>query len=376
MLAALQRELKDLIGDGRTEEVLDRLLGEVLPGSGEAFNQAMTQKASFGELQEGIINGILEDKDIRLKRNQINYALLQIIDRLVPADLHAAVRDLTEQARQVPDFHALGVNRTPQVEQFEMDRFFSPDPDCRVFFYYLHGDLRQEGPALVQRLGLELSGRRLEAAALTETFHGRQPIMIDTKPEPRGNAQLFQILLLKSLVEKFVGPVNNLQDLKNKTLADLMSSPRLSNLTADDAVCITVRLDHYNWNKAVVPPVLRNLYETFCNCTLPSTAPKFYFFFGLEYPKDKPAVRQEVAEAIAARQYGQAMEELQPVSAAEIAEWFTRHPPLLAEGLEAEEMVARHFPAALATHDMKDVITTLQRLIDAYNKGESLRQKN
>lgn len=374
MLVALKRELKEFVSDNEQQALCRRLLDEILNDQSELYNLTVSLLSRIGQMTTEDMEGVQSFEHGSLRFNNINKALLYVVDQVAPNDLNAQLSSKGEEFLHVPTNHSTGVDRSPQAEQFEMDLFLSEDPDKKVFFYYLHGDIRQEAPALIERLGLELSGRRLEASALSETFSGREPVMIDTKPEPRGNAQLFTILLLKSLVEKFVGPVNNMRDLKSKTLTDLLPSPKLGGMTADDSVCITVRLDHHNWNKAVVPPVLRELYEKFCNCELPADSPKFYFFFGLEYPKEKVNIRQEVADAIAARAYGEAFEELTPVTASHIEEWFTRHEPMIPDELEASELVALHF-SEQAEYDMKDVIATLRRLIDQHNKGVSLRQK-
>jgi hypothetical protein len=175
-------------------------------------------------------------------------------------------------------------------------------------------------------------------------------------------------------MEKFISPVNNMRGMEQKTLLDLLPSPKLSPLTGDDAVFITVRIDHHNWDKNVVPEVLRDLHQTFCKADLPADAPDFYFFFGMEYPRDKTQIKAEVTAAVRARKYGEAMDELLPVSLGHIANWFTHHEVMLPPKTTADAFVPSVFPKG-QNLDMIDVVGTLQQLIDKYNEGISLATK-
>ncbi len=371
MLSTLKRELKQLIGEDRADKLFDRLLGEVLRTESLLYNLTTQLKAQLRKLGRASAMGTVSVEQGNLNFNSINEGLFHVIDQLGPDDLSDDLRVRADTFLNVPPFHAYSVDRVAQVEQFEMERFFSDDPDCKIHFYYLHGDVRQEAHTFIERMGLELGGRTLSAAGLEQEFAGKRPIMAYCKPEPRGNKKLFEILLIKALLEQFIGPVNNMRDLATKSLSDLLPSPKFGGLEPGDPVCITVSLDHHNWNKAIVPAVLRELFEKFCGCELPPEAPTFYFYFGLEYSADRPDVRDEVKAALAEKQYGSVLEELLPVTAADVAEWFSRHRPLLPPGQEPEQVVAKYFPGD-GPFDMIDVEKTLLKLIDAHNKGLAL----
>lgn len=368
MLSALKRDLKNLVGQNELTEVLRRLKEEVVSGDSSCYNDVIIVEKRISALTKSSIQGIVSFENETITDNSTSVSILAIIDGLELDDLRTDLRRSTESFVSIPAYHAYAVNRMKQTEKFELDRFLPTDPAQKIHFYYLHGDSRQEVQSFVNRLSLELNGRTLSSDGLSQGNPGREPVFAACKPEPRDNAVLFHILLLKSLMEKFVGPVNDMNTLRQKTLKDLLASPKLGSLTNDDAVCILVTLDDYNWRKNVVITVLQQLYTSFCQVDLPASAPHFYFFFGIEYQKENTQVREEVAATIAERQYGEAMEELLAVNRNDINEWFTRHRPMIPPGVEVETLTQQFFPDAPEL-DMIDVETELKRLIDQHNKG-------
>lgn len=361
MLAALQRELKGYVAKDKLGELFDRLT-KLLRVESKLYNLTIGLQQSYSAARFEHVAGSLSFEEGNLQFSSIRNGLLYVIDEIRGVDLRPRPNQREQEFVDVPTFHAYGVNREEQASKFEEDQYFGDDPDCKVHFYYLYGDLRQEAPSLVKRLGLELTGRTLDATSLEVDYGGREPLFVECKPPPRPKARLFQLLLLKGMIEKFIGPINNMRKLGEMTLLDLLASPKLKSRTAEDAVCILVRVDHHNWNKDIIPPVLRELYEKFCQASLPATSPKFYFFFGIEYPKTKVQLRREVEAAIQQRRYGEALKELHPVTSAEIAEWFTRHEPLIPAGHTPESLVQTQFTGP-GPFDMEDVERWLLGLI-------------
>lgn len=369
MLSALKRDLKNLVGQDELAEVLRRLKNEVLGVDSSCYNDVITIERQISALSKKTIQGIVSFDNETLTDNTIGQRIVTLIDLIELDDLKNDLRRSTEAFISIPAYHAYAVDRIKQTEKFEIDRFLPVDPDQKVHFYYLHGDSRQEVQSLVNRLSLERNGRTLSSDGLKTASPGREPVFAACKPEPRDNAVLFHILLLKSLMEKFVGPVNDMNSLRQKNLKDLLASPKLGSLEADDAVCILVTLDDYNWRQNVVKTVLQQLYSNFCKVDMPASAPHFYFFFGIEYKKENTKVRAEVAKTIAERQYGEALDELLPVNLNDINEWFTRHRSMVPPGTEVEDLTKQLFPGGDNEFDMLDVETELKRLIDQHNKG-------
>lgn len=373
MLSALKRDLKKLVAELRFVKLFDELTGTVLSQNRQVYDQVIALRAQYQDLESNEIMMTSSEEGRRLHLAEISRGALKLVSLISPEDLGAGLKSRVGEFRAIPIYHALSVNRDEQAEKFELDGILSEGSEQKVFFYYLQGDTRQEMENFVKRLGLELGGPKLKANSLELEAQGRVRFMVDCKPDPRGNKRLFKILLVKSLMEKFISPVNDMRGMEQKTLLDLLPSPKLSPLTKDDAVFITVRIDHHNWNKAVVPEVIRDLHGTFCNVDLPADAPAFYFFFGMEYPRDKTTIKAEVTAAISAREQGEAMEELMPVSLAHVANWFTHHETMLPPKTTADAFAKTLFDGQ--SLDMIDVVGTLQQKIDQYNEGISLAAK-
>ena len=374
MLSALKRDLKKLVAELRFIKLFDELTDSVLSSTRPIYDQMIALKAQYQDLESNEIAMTSSEEGRRLHLAEISRGALKLVSLITPEDLGPKLQSRVGEFRAIPSYHALAVNRDEQAEKFELDDILSEGAGQKVFFYYLQGDTRQEMENFVKRLGLELGGPKLKANSLELETQGRVRFMVDCKPDPRGNKRLFKILLVKSLMEKFISPVNDMRGMEQKTLLDLLPSPKLAPLTKEDAVFITVRIDHHNWNKAVVPEVIHDLHETFCKADLPEDAPTFYFFFGMEYPRDKTNIKAEVSAAINARQYGEAMDELMPVSLAHVANWFTHHETMLPAKTTADAFAQQIFPGGQPL-DMIDVVGTLQEQIDQYNEGISLAAK-
>lgn len=374
MLDALKRDLKKYVAELRFVRLFEELANNVLSQGSGAYDKMIALRAQYQDLESNDIAMTSSEEGRRLHLAEITRSALKLVSLIAAEDLAAGLKSRVGEFRAIPAYHALAVNRDEQAEKFELDDLLKDGNHQKVFFYYLQGDTRQEMENFVKRLGLELGGPKLKANALELETQGRVRFMVDCKPDPRGNKRLFKILLVKSLMEKFISPVNDMRGMEQKTLLDLLLSPKLSPLTQDDAVFITVRIDHHNWNKEVVPEVIRDLHETFCKADLPANAPSFYFFFGMEYPRDKTTIKAEVSAAINAREHGEAMEELMPVSLAHVANWFSHHQIMLPSKVTADAFVESIFPTGQPL-DMIDVVGTLQEKIDQYNEGISLAAK-
>ena len=374
MLTALKRDLKKLTAELRFNKLFSELTGKVLAQDSPLYDQVIGLQTQYRDLESNDIAMTSSESGRRQHLAEISRGALKLTSLITPADLADGLKSKVDQFRAIPANHALAVNRYEQAEQFELDDVLSEGSGKKTFFYYLHGDTRQEVEKFVKRLGLELGGPKLKANALELEGRGRVRIMEDCKPDPRTNKRLFKILLVKSLVEKFIGPVNDMRGMEQKTILDLLPSPKLAPLTKEDAVFLTVRIDHHNWNKEVVPEVIRDFHDTFCGVELPPDAPSFYFFFGMEYPPDKTTVKAEVAAAIDARQKGEAMDELLPVTHTHVGNWFTHHEMMLPPRMTADAYAREIFPDG-DTFDMIDVVGVLEEKINEYNAGVLLAKK-
>lgn len=377
MLEQIKSELRNLIAGNRQDEAVRLLLEKHLP-EGHRLHDLCSMTSGRFKTYEMDRAGNTKSKDaLGIELANINSSLLYIVGELTEADLKETLAS-TGPAVHVPIFHAFGVDRAPQEMQFFDDQFDAMGQ--QVFFYYLHGDDRQQAASLAERLGYKLVGLQLTADDLLADMEVEPPLVIQCRPVLRGmREEQYRASLIHAIAQQFMGPIpmNQMRGMLNLKLTDLLDRPKLKRPDGSrhPIVCINVTLGDSYWRKDIIPPMLRNFYQGFCQTDLPEDAPIFYFFFGLEYSDDKPTIRDEVAAAIADRQNGYALPELEPVPRSDIETWFSHHAPMIPKGYDAETLVNEHFPAA-ANLDMLVVEADLKRLIEQFNEGICLKKKN
>ncbi|MEM7574179.1 MAG: hypothetical protein AAF433_14830 [Bacteroidota bacterium] len=366
MLIQLQRELKRLIAKDRLETVLDRLIDQHLLESSPRYEDCILLSGRYkGMERDSLVHGTVAFKDSNREFNTVSRALLWIVDELEEKDLRK-YKKTNVNYRAIPAYHALAVDRVPQKDKFTEDLIFS-DPEQRVHFYYLYGDFKQAVESLVERLTFERDGYQFSMDHLDQTQQVRRPNIRVCQLETRGPERLVYFYLIRAIATHFLGPINDQRALLQKTLPDLLSSPSLKDLGAQDAVYILISINEDNWRRREINAALQKLFKEFCGSQLPADAPNFYFFFGVKYNKENQQLKADVAAAIAERSYGESLEELLPVNRDDLISWLERHQQLLPQGKTAPEYAADLYP----DHDLLDMIeikTRLQQLIDQHNE--------
>ncbi len=268
--------------------------------------------------------------------------------------------------------YALFVNRTKQDEQFQT--IFWSNPPSKPLYFYLYGDARQAHDALSQRFGYECAGMQLDwkqapDIPAEDNKEKKRWKYQRIKPDFSENEPLNRIKLLNELYREFDLDLES--PASDRTLADLLKSPLLKGFTPRDTVILLLTLDRHNWKPLHVPAVVRTFISQFCAAPLPQNAPRFIFFFGIEYDENHDALRQDIKKAIDERQYGEALDELAPVTPADLEAWFSKtySLPLRKDDENDKDITLRHFGYA-ETHHMKTVILTLKRLIEQYNNEQ------
>ena len=366
MLIPLQRELKRLIAKDRLETALNALLDEHLLETSPRYEDCILLSSRLkGMERDSMVHGTVAFKDSSREFNSVSRALLWIVDELEEKDLRKS-KKISADYQQIPNYHALAVDRVPQKDKFTEDLIFS-DLEQRVHFYYLYGDFKQAVDSLVERLTYERDGYQFSMDHLGDNQQVRKPNVRVCQLETRGPERLVYFYLIRAIATHFLGPINDQRALLQKTLPDMLSSPSLKDLGSDDAVYILISINEDNWRRREITAALQKLYKDFCGSQLPDNAPNFYFFFGVKYDKDNQQVKKDVAEAIAERQYGEALEELLPVDRDDLATWLERHEQLLPRGKTAPEYAAELYPGN-APLDMIEIKTRLQQLIDEHNE--------
>lgn len=378
MLENLKSELRDLVAENRQGDLLRRLIEELLAEGTPLHNLCVTTSGRFKRLEMATAANTQSKEELGIERANINGSLLYILGEISLADLRQAGKQGQDTQEFIPPFHAYGVDRAPQEGQFFDEQFEAFDQ--KVFFYYLHGDDRQQASSLAERLGFKLVGLQLTADDLSADIEADPPLIVHCRPVLRGmREEQYRASLVHAIAQQFMGPIpmTQMRGMLNLTISDLLNRPKLKRADGSQhpIVCINVTVGHSYWRKDLVPIMLREFYKHFCQVELPEDAPTFYFFFGLEFCDNKPTIRKEVADAIAARQNGSALPELEPVLVADIVNWFTHHGLMIPDGYDAEQLVAENFSSEEDHLDMLVVEAELKRLIDKFNEGISLKKK-
>jgi hypothetical protein len=378
MLENLKSELRDLVAENRQGDLLRRLIEDLLAEGTRLHDLCVTTSGRVKSWEMATAANTQSKEELGIEQANINGSLLYVLGEISSADLKQDGERTNEEQEFIPPFHAFGVDRAPQEGQFFDEQFEAFDQ--KVFFYYLHGDDRQQAGSLAERLGFKLVGLQLTADDLSADIEADPPLIVHCRPVLRGMRQeQYRASLVHAIAQQFMGPIpmTQMRGMLNLTISDLLNRPKLKRTDGSQhpIVCINVTVGHSYWRKDLVPGMIRNFYETFCKVELPEDAPTFYFFFGLEYSDNKPKVRKEVSEAIAARQNGSALPELEPVLMADIVNWFAHHGLMIPDGYDAEQLVAENFSTEGDQLDMLVVESDLKRLIDKFNEGISLKKK-
>ncbi|MFK8163617.1 MAG: hypothetical protein AB8H12_14310 [Lewinella sp.] len=374
----MKSELRDLIAENRQGDLLRRLLEEVLEEGSRLHDLCVTTSGRFKNWEMATAANTQSKDELGIELANINGSLLYVLGEISTADLKADNAKANEVQEFIPPFHAYGVDRAPQEGQFFDEQFEAFDQ--KIFFYYLHGGDRQQAASLAERLGFKLVGLQLTADDLSADVEADPPLIVHCRPVLRGaREEQYRCLLVHSIAQQFMGriPMSQMRGMLKLTILDLLDQPKLKRADGSQhpIICINVTVGHSYWRKDMVPGMLRKFYETFCRVELPDDAPTFYFFFGLEYCDHKPTIRKEVAEAIAARQNGSALPELEPVLISDIENWFKHHGLMIPEGYDAKQLVAENFSAEGDKLDMLAVEADLKRLIEKFNEGICLKKK-
>jgi hypothetical protein len=374
-LDQIKRSLKDDISAARHDETFRRLKVEILRSNCDLYNDTVLIESRYNEARRAGHLGTIDFREKDRSFNNIAEALLWLINRIEIADLKEHWKQEAARHIAIPEYHAFTCDRFDQSDQFQIALIDNPPPK-KIYHFYLYGDARQAHESLHERLGRDL-GNQLLNWEEGDYEPGTKVLFKTLKPAVHRHPVLYKREVIKTLFAKFFPKINEKEPLDAKNVADLLGSPELRDYGPGDLVFVLLTMDDANWNKDVTPHAVETFISSFLKATLPEKAPAFFFFFGIEYQKDNPTKRGEVQEAIQKRNSGgEVLDELQPVSAADITEWFSRYRKIMVErGKEPREMTEAFFGQAKML-DMKEIEVILHELICLHNKGLAIRTEN
>ncbi|MCW5924716.1 MAG: hypothetical protein KIS77_20525 [Saprospiraceae bacterium] len=376
MLDQIKRSLKEDISAPRYGEAFRRLKEEILLPNCDLYDDTVLIEGRYNEANRAGHLGIIDFREKDRSFNNIAEALLWLIGRMGIADLKEQWKQEAAKHIAIPEYHAFTCDRFEQSDQFQLVLIENP-ASKKIHHFYLYGDARQAHESLHERLGRDLSGHLLNWEE--GDYEPETKILFKTlKPAVHRHPVLYKREVVKTLFAKFFPKINEKEPIDTKNVSHLLGSPYLKDFGADDLVFVLITMDDANWNKDVTPLAVETFISSFLNVALPAKkAPRFFFFFGIEYQKENSKKREEVDEAIQNRKLGgEVLDELQPVPTDEITEWFSRYRKIMVErGKEPREMTEAFF-GQHQTRDMKEIEAVLFELICIHNKGLAIRTEN
>ncbi|MBL7797070.1 MAG: hypothetical protein JNJ90_11305 [Saprospiraceae bacterium] len=375
LLDHIKRSLKDdCIATARYDEAFRRLKSEILAPDCDLYNDTVIIQSRYNETNRAGHLGTIDYGEKDRSFNNIAEALVWLVDEIETDNLIADWKKEIEKHVAIPEYHVFTCDRFDQNDQFQLALLDAETK--KIHHFYLYGDARQAHESLHQRLGRDLGGHLLnweEGDYEPET----KILFKSLKPSVHRHPVLYRREVIRTLFARFFPKINEKEPLDSKTVADLLHSPDLSGFGPGDLVFVLLTMDDANWNKEVTPVAVEHFIGSFLKTTLPDSAPRFFFFFGIEYEKASLGKQEEVRTAIQNRTHGgEALDELKPVGADDITEWFSRYRKIMLErGKEPKEMTAAFFgPAKLL--DMNEIEAVLFELISRHNKGLAIRSEN
>lgn len=375
LLDHIKRSLKDnCIAAARYDEAFRRLRNEILSPACNLYDDTVIIENRYNEARRAGLLGTIDFREKDRSFNNIAEALLWLVERIEADDLSENKKQEAEKHVAIPEYHAFTCDRFDQNDQFQLAAL--DDPLKKIHCFYLYGDARQAHESLHERLGRDLGGYLLNWEE-GDYEPGIKILFKSLKPSVHRHPLLYKREVIRTLFSKFFPKINEKEPLDTKTAADLLHSPDLGDFGPGDLVFVLLTMDDANWNKDVTPKVVENFVTTFLNAELRDSAPRFFFFFGIEYQKQNSAKQDEVRQAILNRTHGgEALDELRPVLADDITEWFSRYRKIMVErGKEPGEMTEAFF-GPVDQLDMKEIEVVLLELIKQHNKGLAIGAEN
>lgn len=262
------------------------------------------------------------------------------------------------------DYHKFTCDRVEQCDVFQ--NLFDKNKIKKTHYFYIYGAEVHSHFGLFNRFAFDLEGRLQDYLnpnlEFTCTAFRTEQITFDISQD----LNIYKQNIIKSILAEFSINPNDQEPLLNKTLLDLLQSPRLQGLKETDFVCIFLSISEWDWNPDITPKVVTWLIESFCEVDIPITAPTFLFFFGIIYEDENSEIEEEVRRAIRAGTYIKELPELQLVQQNDIKRWFAKY-KMLAPSSEQRRALYEQYFEDQPGFKMERIEIKFQKIIDNYN---------
>ena len=146
MLDSLKRELKELVGASRHDDLFARLK-ELLRSDAALYNDVVLIQSSFNDSERAALLQLVDPETQTISFNRVNAALIRYVDKITENDLKTP----PPPQRALPLYHAHTCDRVEQNDEFQIV-YYTGAPQ-KIRFFFLYGDAKQGHASLFQRLG-------------------------------------------------------------------------------------------------------------------------------------------------------------------------------------------------------------------------------
>ncbi len=353
-----------LLVESKTKEALERLQEYVRTAYPEKLNEVALQLSRYHMAVEVFGKGFVTMAEHQAALMQINSGILALLDECKQQADTATPGAAPTGRAALNEYHTYTCNRIEQADDFRTR--FAVLKGAKQQFYYLYGGDMHSHEGFFRRTAYDLEGRLLDYLnpdlALT-----CKTLQLEMTFEFSRQLDLYKQNILRSLFTMLGVSPNEHEPLLNRDLAyAAAASPRLTDLSAHDYVCIFIPISQYDWDAELTPNAARWFIRDFCGAELPAEWPMFLFFFAIEYDEEDQHLAGEVRQAIGESEQLHVLPELTKVQKRDLASWLERYKQLAINSRERRELLQQHF-GETDTYYMEDVEPRLKKIIDTYN---------
>ncbi len=366
----LKISLKNLVAEGRADDVLRRLREDLLYPQSDLYNDTVLTEAKYRDSQRAGTLGLIDLKDGNIQFANINQALLWLIDRIDEGSLKPTEQLVGQKGKQHKFYpsHQYTANRSVQFNLFEP--LLDDGENARIHYFYLHGGEAHKHESLFKRFVNRTKGEE------KPTGYTVVDIAI-TNIDSDIDLNRLGLEFSKAVLRDLGNPECNWPKLPNRSLVwGIANGEQTHKLDKNGKILFHLSITDAHWDADMIPQQARSFILNFCEKEpLPADAPEVFFFFSIEYNNDHPSINKEIEAAMSEASLLTNMGELQMVTREDIEKWFKKYRQKWDDDEEREATRKDHFDHEPDTLYMKKVERKLGKIINNINESDNYEKR-
>ena len=350
---AFIQQLKDLIANGETEAVFDKIWPQQAFIKPELYDELVRLSGRFIEAKKKFKQAEINFDQYTNATSQCKSALLDILNEL---------EKFISDKPYVPLHLIYACDRGEQYTRF-VSLITTPGRP-KLHFYYLYGGEAQSHKGIFTRFVNRLKG----LDRLNTSQSGYQVCDFSITIPSLENIQCLSTELPRFVLSEMGITDKEMEQVGEKNLHfGLTKSPLLASA---DKILVHICITEAVWNNQITPEMTRVFVEEFClSQAIPDTT-EVFFFFSVEYDDDNTAIREQIETALTNATFLKNMGELKMVTPAHVDTWFIDFNDLWETVTERKAAKARYFAEMPPESYMDDIQIKLKKLINELNQND------